>query len=187
MEVGWENMAKHVWMNDDLAQCDVLGASWQVWYEACQGPEDLFCSLSISDPLAREDLSKRVWSQAWRCLISFVLPCFHFHPSGSRTTYWEEVTAKKTFSFSCMQHTGVVGIYHWPIISPFWVWEGKDKICFENFTVDNHWCWFYCRCPLLWDFSDAWGRKMFVLNTPFCIVKLCLCIFLNNLKKFIYS
>ena len=72
-------------MNDDLAQCDVLGASWQAWYEACQGPKDLFCSLSISDPLAREDLSKRGWAHAWRCLISLVLLCFHFHPSGSRT------------------------------------------------------------------------------------------------------
>lgn len=174
MEVGWQNMAKHVWMNDDLAQCDVLGASW---YEACQGPKDLFCSLSISDPLAREDLSKRGWAHAWRCLISLVLLCFHFHPSGSRTMSWEEVTAKKTFSVSCMQYTGAVGIYHWPIISPLRVWEGKDKIYFKNFTVDKHWCWFYCRCPLLWDFSDAWGRKMFVLNTPFCIVKPCLFIF----------
>lgn len=174
MEVGWENMAKHVWMNDDLAQCDVLGASWQARHEACQGPEGLFCSLGISNPLAREDLSKRGCSHAWSCLNSSVLLYFHFHPSASRTRYWEEVTAKKTFSFSCIQYTGAARIYHWPIISPFWVWEGKDKVCFENFTADKQWCWFYCHCPLLWDFGDAWGRKMFVLSTSFCLVLLCL-------------
>lgn len=32
-------------MNDDLAQCDVLGASWQAQHGACQGPEGLLCSL----------------------------------------------------------------------------------------------------------------------------------------------
>lgn len=70
---------------------------------------------------------------AWYYSVSISI---HLGPGLS----WEEVTAKKTFSVSCMQYTGAVGIYHWPIISPLRVWEGKDKIYFKNFTVDKHWC-----------------------------------------------
>lgn len=76
----------HISMNDDLVQCDVVGASWQAQHGACQSSEGLLCSLScssVSDPFAREDLSERGWSHAWSCLISFALLHFYFHPSGS--------------------------------------------------------------------------------------------------------
>lgn len=97
----------HTSTNDDLAQCDVLEASWQAQHRACQGSEGLLCSLSpssISDPFAREDLSKRGWSHAWSCLLGSVLLHLYFHPSGSRAMRREEVIAKEGFSFSAIQY-----------------------------------------------------------------------------------
>ena len=123
----------------------------------------LFSPSSTSDPLAREDLSEKGWSHAWSCLISFVFLYFHFYPSGFRTMYREEVIVKKTFGFSFIHYTGAVGIYHWPWggLCTFSGWD-KERIrsaILENFTVDNEWCYFYCLCPFLWDFIEAWGEK----------------------------
>lgn len=78
-------------VNADLALCSGLRASWQCGVEHVRALRVSFVlSFGISDPLAREDLSKRGWSHAWSCLISFVLPYFYFHPSGSRTMHREE-------------------------------------------------------------------------------------------------
>lgn len=153
----YERWLGPVWCPGSL----LAGMTWST-----SGPKGslLFSPSSILDPLARDDLSRKGWSHAWSCLISFVLLYSHFHTSGFRPMCREEEIAKKAFSFSLIQYTSAVGIYPSELRSSFhFAGCGMERIrCAILFRF----------CSLLWDFIEAWGENKFRTSIPVCIIKL---------------
>lgn len=165
-------------MNDDLAQCDVLGASWQAQHGACQGPEGLLCSLL---QVSQMHLPGKIWARKVGLMpgaVSSALYCYisiFIHLGSGLCTGKNNCEENlRLLFYTIYRGSRDLSLTLRSSLHVFWVWEGKDKICHPWKLHSGERVVLF---PLSLSFFVGfyWSlrrKKMFVLNTPFCIIKL---------------